>query len=118
MISFTMRIRVPPDKRDDLLNTLRPFLGPTCVLPGCQSCRLYEDIEDAEALMLLEEWTTGEDLARHIRSDGYRRVLTAMEMSSQAPEVAFNTVGETQGMEFIEAVRLTGAGKASSDSQT
>jgi len=36
----------------------------------------------------------------------YMRLLTAMELSSEAPKIQFHEVSETKGMEMIEALRL------------
>ncbi|MCP4397904.1 MAG: antibiotic biosynthesis monooxygenase [bacterium] len=106
MIVATLRIVASPENHQRILQTLRSVLGPTQVQPGCISCRVYDkDVEDEDALILLEEWKTQEDLDRHLRSDDYRRILAAMELASQAPEITFNTVSQTQGMEVIHAVR-------------
>ena len=106
MIIATLRIVTSPENHQEILQTLRSVLGPTQVQPGCISCRLYDnDVEDENALFLLEEWKTQEDLEQHLRSDDYRRILAAMELASQAPEITFNVVSHTQGMEVIHAVR-------------
>lgn len=106
MIIATLRIVTSPEKHQEILQTLRSVLGPTQVQPGCISCRVYaHDVENENALILLEEWKTQEDLERHLGSDDYRRILAAMDLASTAPEITFNTVSHTQGMEVIHAVR-------------
>jgi hypothetical protein len=49
----------------------------------------------------------------YIRSDFYRRILAAIELSSRAPEVRFDHVSATEGMELIEALRGQMKGEAS-----
>jgi quinol monooxygenase YgiN len=98
---------VRPEKRNNLLETMRGMLEPTRVERGCLSYRLYEDVEDRNTLILVEEWQTQEDLERHIRTDNQRRLLELMELLSEQPELRFNTVSHTVGMGLIETVLRT-----------
>jgi quinol monooxygenase YgiN len=55
-----------------------------------------------------EQWESEEALQEHIRSDLYLRVLAALEMSKQQPDVKFYYCSETKGLELIEAARRRG----------
>jgi hypothetical protein len=44
-------------------------------------------------------------LARHLRSEDYRLVLAAIEMSQEAPQLHFDTVAVRGGLEVVEAAR-------------
>jgi quinol monooxygenase YgiN len=102
MIVFTMRVAALPEKRRDMLQALRSLLGPMSVLPGCLRCRLYQDANDEGALTWVEEWESREQLDRHVRSAEYRTLLSVMDLSAVRPEVRFDTVVKTAGMELIE----------------
>jgi quinol monooxygenase YgiN len=52
-----------------------------------------------------EQWDSEEALRDHVRSDLYRRVLAAMELSRKPPEVSFHFTSDTKGLELIEAMR-------------
>ncbi len=95
---------VRPDRRNDLLETMRGMLEPARVERGCLSYRLYEDVENRNAFVLLEEWTTQEDLERHISKDTQRWLLSLMDLLSEPPELRFNTVSHSAGMDLIENV--------------
>src|SRR5208337_2117807 len=95
---------VRPERRSDLLETMRGMLEPARVERGCLSYRLYEDVEDGNTFVLVEEWKTQRDLESHIRSDNQRRMLALMDLLSEQPELQFNTVSNTAGMELIEDV--------------
>lgn len=107
MIQATLKMIVRPERRTDLLETMRGMLEPARVERGCLSYRLYEDVEDRNAFVLLEEWATQEDLERHISKDNERRLLTLMDLLSEQPELRFNTVSHTAGMDLIENVLKT-----------
>ena len=104
MILSTLRMIVRPEKRRDLVETMRGMLEPARVERGCLSYRLYEDVEDRNAFILVEEWKTQEDLENHIRTDNQRQLLALMDLLSEHPELQFNTVSHTAGMDFIEDV--------------
>ena len=104
MILVTLRMIVRPEKRLDLLEAMRGMLEPARVERGCLSYRLYQDVENRNALVLLEEWATQEDLEGHISKDKQRQLLALMDLLSEQPELRFNTVSRTAGMELIENV--------------
>ncbi|MBI4773199.1 MAG: antibiotic biosynthesis monooxygenase [Deltaproteobacteria bacterium] len=106
MITATLRVTVPAHRRSEVLDLLRSVIEPTQVEPGCLSCRLYQDLENEEALLFEEEWKTQADLDRHIRSDRYVQILAAIDMSSKPPEIRFNTIARTKGIEAIRAARV------------
>ena len=107
MILSTLKMVVRPERRSDLLETMRGMLEPVRVERGCLSYRLYEDVEDRNAFVLLEEWATQEDLERHISKDNQRRLLALMDLLSEQPELRFNTVSHTAGMDLIEDILKT-----------
>ena len=59
--------------------------------------------------MLLERWETEEALEEHLRSNVYRRVIAAMELSGGTPEIRFERVETVRGMELVERLRSPGA---------
>ncbi len=103
-ILVTLRMIVRPERRSDLLETMREMLEPARVERGCLSYHLYEDVEDRNAFVLVEEWKTQKDLESHIRTDSQRRLLALLDLLSRQPELRFNTVSHTAGMDLIEEV--------------
>jgi quinol monooxygenase YgiN len=111
MILVTLRMTVRSERRSDLLEAMRGLLEPARVERGCLSYRLYEDVEDGNTFILVEEWETQHDLESHIRTKNQRRLLTLMDLLSEQPELRFNTVSHTMGMELIgDVLRTDGPG--------
>ena len=104
MIIATLRMSVSPEKRDDVLRTLRLVMGPTQAQLNCISCRLYQDVEDENLMSLVQEWESREALETHIRSKDYRKILAVMELASEPPEIKFAESLKTDGMELIEEI--------------
>lgn len=103
-ILVTLRMIVRPERRSDLLEAMRGMIEPVRVERGCMSYRLYEDVENRNTFVLVEEWKTQKDLEGHIRTDNERRLLALMDLLGEQPELRFNTVSHTAGMELIEDV--------------
>jgi len=105
MVISTVRI-VPSAKRhSEVLEILRSILGLTESQPGCLSCHLYVEDGPDQGTVFCEHWETEAALQEHIRSDSYRRILVACELSKRSPEVCFHHVSKTQGMDLVQKLR-------------
>jgi len=105
MIISTLRIVTVPQSRAKVVRTLAAQLGPTRVQPGCLRCDLYQDIENREAITLVEEWESQADLDPRLRSEDYRAVLAAIELSQEPPLIHFDTVTRRTGLEIVASSR-------------
>ncbi len=106
MIVSTLRILVRESDRHQVLTSFEPLIAWTRVQPGCRACNLLTDIEDSRGIVLLEEWDTQEHLDHHLRSEDYRRVLAAIELSQEVPQIHFDTVATRGGFEVVEGARM------------
>ena len=108
MVIGTLRIPPLPDRRADVLEVLRSIQGPVLAQPGCAACHIYEEEGPEPAIVLVERWDSEAALEAHIRSEAYRRILGAIELSGGPPEVRFDHVSASEGMELIERSRDLG----------
>jgi quinol monooxygenase YgiN len=104
MISLLKVIAVS-NKRDAILEVLRSVIDHTWGLPGCLGSACYEEQKSEGAVLYVEQWETKEGLYRHIQSDLYHRVISAMELAVVEPEIRFHEVSQSMGMELIESLR-------------
>jgi len=105
MIVGTVSIVPTPERRVEVLEILRSIQGPVLAQPGCAAYRIYEEQGPQPAIVLVERWESEEALEAHIRSEAYHRILVALELSGAAPEVRFDYVSASQGIELIERSR-------------
>jgi quinol monooxygenase YgiN len=105
MIHATVRMAIPSQKRDEALQILKLVAGRCKVYSGSLGCHIYQDAEEDNVLIFEEMWRSEEDLEHHLRSEEYRKVLMVMEMALKHPEVRFNRVTSSTGMETIEKAR-------------
>jgi len=102
MIVGTLKMLPPPDRRLQVLEILQSVQGPVLAQPGCAGCHIYEEQGPEPAIVLMERWMSEAALTRHIRSEEYRRILGACELSGAPPEFRFDKVSDTQGIELVE----------------
>ena len=105
MIQSIIRITVFPEKRKAGLELLDSLIGPMHVIPGCIHYRMYQDLENENRLVIEQDWESEAILHRFIRSNAYLKILELIELSSQPPEILFNTISNIGGIEVVEALR-------------
>ena len=105
MILSFARINPLPGKQQVVLDVLRSVTGPTRLKSGCMDCAVYADQGEAQTILYLEQSQSRKPLERHLQSELYFRVLSAMELANEAPEIYFHEVSDTKGFEYIEALR-------------
>jgi quinol monooxygenase YgiN len=105
MMLATVRMTIPAQKQGEAIKILRSVADLCEYDPSCLSCHLYGDLQEKNVLVLEEVWRTKEDLDLHLRSAEYLNLLLLLEMSLKEPEVRFDTILSSTGMETIEKAR-------------
>ena len=106
MILATLRMAIPLQKRGEALKILKSMVARSHARPDdCVFCRICEDVLEDNILQLEEMWKSQEELERHLRSDEYHKVLLVLEMALKQPEIRFDTLSNSTGIETIEKAR-------------
>ena len=104
MVIGTLSILPSPDRRVHVLEILRSIHGPVTTERGCAGCHIYEEDGPEPFIVLVERWDTEESLEAHVRSEHFRHLLGALELSASAPGVCFDHVSSSEGVELVERV--------------
>jgi quinol monooxygenase YgiN len=75
---------------------------------GCRACDVSTDAADAGVVHYREEWESGAVLREHVRSEEFRRVLIAMDMSSEEPRIMVGDFSGHTGMAHLRELREPG----------
>ena len=105
MVLATIRMLLPHQKRGEALKILRSIAEQSRVQPGCLSSRIYGDLEEENVLMIEAMWQDQEALEHHLRSEEYRNLLLVVELAIECPEIKFNSISSSTGIETIEKIR-------------
>jgi len=106
MIDAKIKMRVPANKRMEVLQTIQTLLGTIRDEPGCISCTCCVDTEDEHIIIFTQEWETNENLTAHLQSDQFTILLGVMKLLSIEPEIRINTITATSGVETISTARM------------
>jgi quinol monooxygenase YgiN len=105
MIQATIKVKLPASRFKEAMAILRPLVESTKTAPGCIDCELHRDVLHDAVLIFYGRWNDEEGLQRHLRSDEYRNLLSVMEMAREVPEVRFDLIARTSGLEVVESAR-------------
>ena len=105
-----MQIVAPDEVRTTLLRALGSLLGPTRVAPGCLDARLYADLDKRKTLLFVEEWASREQFERNLNAEKLNTIVTAIELSREAPVVRVDTVEREEGVDTL-APHRSGSGE-------
>jgi quinol monooxygenase YgiN len=105
MVHATIRMLIPPKRRGEVMEILSSLAERSRFEAGCTGSRVYQDVEVEPAILIEQLWKSGEDLDRYLRSEEFRKVLLVIEMAVEAPEIRFDAISNSTGLETIEKAR-------------
>jgi quinol monooxygenase YgiN len=98
-------LAAPACGTEQLVHALRFLASAIRIEPGCLGCRVWIDDIDESTVRYVEEWTTEEAMRMRVRSRRFTRLLEVLESAPQAPDVQFDFVTETRGLDYVAEVR-------------
>jgi quinol monooxygenase YgiN len=105
MIHAMVRMVLPAERLSEVMTILSPMAERTREVRGCLDCHLYRDAMEEAVLTFEAAWASEADLEQHLRSDEYRQLLLVMELAKVPPEVRFDRVSHSTGLETIQQAR-------------
>jgi quinol monooxygenase YgiN len=105
MIVATIRVRITGENRKELMQTFHSLSEPIQSESGCRSCRVYREVGNGEAVIVIEEWETRKHWNNHLCSDGFAVMIGAMSLLKESESVEFQLLDQLLGSESIEAIR-------------
>lgn len=106
MFQVNLRMMSRPYRAVEAVQALRSITLAAQVERGFTASRIYQEVDNPEALCLEEDWTSESELKFHIRSSCFTDLLLLMETSPEAPVLEVRTVSAVSGLEYVEAVRF------------
>ena len=101
MMLLIIRMKVLPEKRMELSQTIASLSSSTRMEKGCQRCDFCRSIEDENRFFLLEEWDTQENLKNHLKSEHFKVIRGAKNLLQEPYETMFHNVFHPAGMEKL-----------------
>lgn len=106
MIQALIEVELTDREFERFMGILNPVLEPIQYEPGCLRCTLWNDTKSARRMCFVTEWRTRDEFDRYLRSDWFRQILVAMDVSSREPVFRLQGVREASGFKY--AAQLMG----------
>jgi quinol monooxygenase YgiN len=103
MVRFSVRLHGSGRSADRLVEAFRFVMVTTRLEPGCLNCAVWTDSE--ASVHYAEEWASEPDLRAHVRSEEFTMVLSIIESANEAPDVRFDFVTASRGLDYVTDVR-------------
>ena len=97
IISIVMSVR--PEKRKELSQTLVSIVGQVRKESGCLHATFYQDVDNKEDFLVIEEWATQKDADDHLQSDIFTVLMGAKCLWSRPAEIMIHTVSRSTELE-------------------
>ena len=105
LTTISIDMRFLPAQVEDALRLLRSVAGLTEAKSECRVCSVARDASEEELIRYREEWDSEAAFRRHVGSEEFQRVLVAMDMSCEEPQVLVGNLSERGGMECLRELR-------------
>ena len=105
MIVATIRMRTSSENRKELTQTFSSLSGPILTSKGCKSCRLYREVGNDDAIVLIEEWEQRGDWESHLESNEFSVLLGAMSLVHDPVAVEFKLLNQVSEIKTIQEIR-------------
>jgi len=105
MVRLTVALKSSPRGAGQLLEAFRYLVVPTRLEPGCLNCSTWTDPDGV--VHYVEEWATEPQIRQRIRSERFVSLLSILETAENPPQVQFEFVSTTRGLDYVAENRPT-----------
>ena len=105
MIHSIIRMKLEPDKQPEAIQLLCLIAERTRRKLGCLQCAVYKCVEDETMVMMEQLWKDQEKFYHYLNSKDSQKLLLVIEMAWTEPDIAFNTIIRTDGIEAVKKAR-------------
>lgn len=100
MIVVTGRAHVPAEHRERFAEVARTMCRASREDDGCSGYRVYEDLEQTDHYVFVEEWRDDESLRAHFATPHTAEFMAALPALLQGtPEVRFHAIASTRRLD-------------------
>jgi quinol monooxygenase YgiN len=99
MIVVVGRVQTDAGKRAELVRIGQAVAAASRLEPGCISYRVYQDTENDNDFVFVEEWESDEALQRHFATSHVAEFMQAIQATIVAPpDVKFHSIASSMDL--------------------
>jgi quinol monooxygenase YgiN len=105
MSTCSVDMRFPAEDVDRAVRLLLSVQGEILAKRGCCACDVAVEAADPYVVHYREEWESDKTFHEHVRSEEFRRVLIAMDLSCEEPRIVVGNLTGHSGMSYLRNLR-------------
>ena len=105
MSTCSVDMRFLPGDRDRAVQLLLSGRADIVTKRGCRSCDVATEPGEDGVVHYREVWESGELFHEHVRSEEFRRVLIAMDLSCEEPWIVVGKLCGHSGLAYLRSLR-------------
>jgi quinol monooxygenase YgiN len=75
MITATIKLHGRPEKRTEIIQTIKALVNQLYKGTNCRQVKLYQELDDEDTFFLVEDWPTEHDLDEYLSSRLFKVLL-------------------------------------------
>ena len=108
VVTCSIDMRFTPKDVDHAVELLLSVRGSIQSKRACRVCNVGIDAADACLIHYTEEWESTEAFHNNLRSEEFRRILIAVDMGCEEPQVVVGKLSGESGIAYLLKVREEG----------
>lgn len=105
LVTCSIDMRFAPKDVDHAVQLLLSVSGSIQAKRGCRICRVGIEAADGGLIHYSEEWESREAFHQNVRSEEFRRVLIAVDMAIEEPQIVVGNLSGQCGMAYLLKLR-------------
>lgn len=102
VLTCSIELSFPPEEVERGLQLLLSSVGVIESKTSCLSCSVARDAVEENRIRYRETWASEAAFQRHVLSAEFHRVLIAMELCSEVPEVVIGEFSGRNGLSYLQ----------------
>ena len=105
VVTCLIDMHFAPENLERAVQLLLSLVQRTEATPGCRTCAVLRDAANEGRVRYNETWDVEPAFQRHVQSEEFRRVLVAMDMCCEEPQVVIGNLSGRSGMAYLRELR-------------
>jgi len=107
VMTCSVILHLPLLEVDNALQLLQSVKARIQAKPGCLLCLVTRNANEDDCLYYNEKWESEAAFRRHVQSDEFQRVLIAMDLCREEPQIEVGELLGHSGIEYLRQLRET-----------
>jgi len=105
LVTCSIDMQFAPKDLDHAVRLLLSEAGHTQAKRGCRACNVGVEAGEPGLVHYREDWDSECAFQRHVQSEEFRRVLVAVDLCSEEPQIVVGNLSGHSGLAYLRTLR-------------